>query len=68
MNASTREEVFMELRKKGIKAITIHGRTREQFYTGVADWEIIKQVKQAVNIPVIRKWRYKNQRRCIKNV
>ena len=64
--------VAVELAKiaeeKGIKAITIHGRTREQFYTGEADWDIIKQVKQAVNIPVIRKWRYKNQRRCIKNV
>ena len=64
--------VAVELAKiaesKGVKAITIHGRTREQFYTGEADWDIIKQVKQAVNIPVIRKWRYKNQRRCIKNV
>lgn len=64
--------VAVELAKiadaKGVKAITIHGRTREQFYTGKADWDIIKQVKQAVNIPVIRKWRYKNQRRCIKNV
>ena len=60
--------VAVELAKIGIKAITIHGRTREQFYTGEADWDIIKQVKQAVNIPVIRKWRYKNQRRRIKNV
>ncbi len=56
--------VAVELAKiaqeKGIKAITIHGRTREQFYTGKADWEIIKQVKQAVNIPIIRKRRHKN--------
>lgn len=37
----------------GISAITIHGRTRTEFYSGQADWEIIKQVKQAVNIPVI---------------
>lgn len=37
----------------GADAIVIHGRTRDEFYSGIADWEIIKQVKQAVNIPVI---------------
>lgn len=37
----------------GISAITIHGRTRSEFYSGIADWNIIKQVKQAVHIPVI---------------
>ncbi len=37
----------------GAAAVTIHGRTREQFYSGTADWSTIKQVKRAVDIPVI---------------
>ena len=37
----------------GISAITVHGRTRNEFYSGKADWDIIKEVKNSVNIPVI---------------
>lgn len=37
----------------GISALTIHGRTREQYYSGKADWEIIKELKSELSIPVI---------------
>lgn len=41
------------LESAGVDAITIHGRTREQMYNGVADWDIIGEIKETVNIPVI---------------
>ena len=46
-------EVARILEDNGIQAITVHGRTRAQGYTGVADWDVIGQVADAVKIPVI---------------
>ncbi|MBN2852265.1 MAG: tRNA dihydrouridine synthase DusB [Clostridia bacterium] len=41
------------IEQNGAHAITIHGRTREMFYSGISDWDYIKQVKEIVSIPVI---------------
>ena len=52
-NSINAVEVAKVIEEAGASAITIHGRTRSQGYSGHANYDIIKQVKQAVNIPVI---------------
>ena len=45
-------EIALAAERAGVAAVAVHGRTRQQFYEGKADWSIIKEVKQAVKVPV----------------
>ena len=52
-NSINAKEIAKKIEEAGASAITVHGRTRSQGYSGKADWNIIKEVKETVKIPVI---------------
>ena len=52
-NSVNAVEIAKIAEQAGISAVAIHGRTREQYYSGKADWDIIKEIKDSISIPVI---------------
>lgn len=61
-------DIAKAIEKAGASAITIHGRTRDEYYGGTVDLDIIKEVKKNVKIPVIGNGDIKNRKRCYQNV
>ncbi len=52
-NSVNAVEIAKIAEQAGISAVAIHGRTREQYYSGKADWDIIREIKESISIPVI---------------